>query len=49
MYLPTEYVARAQEKKDRNPSGPSQAAEALKNLDTDHLTTAAVISRMGQE
>jgi hypothetical protein len=49
-YLPDEYVERAQEKKHRNPSAPSQAAEALKALDTDHLTTAAVISRMsGQE
>lgn len=46
MYIPSEYVMRAQEKKDRNPSAPSQAAEALKALDTDHLTTAAVISRM---
>jgi hypothetical protein len=45
-YLPTEYVARVNEKKDRHTAGPSQAAEALKSLDTDHLTTAAVISRM---
>jgi len=46
MYLPSEYVMRVNEKKERNASAPSQAAEALKNLDTDHLTTAAVISRM---
>lgn len=46
MYIPTEYMERVNEKKERNASGPSQAAEALKTLDTDHLTTAAVISRM---
>lgn len=46
MYLPSDVVARVKEKKERNPSAPSQAAEALKALDTDHLTTAAVISRM---
>jgi hypothetical protein len=49
MYLPGDVVARVQEKKERNPSAPSQAAEALKALDTDHLTTAAVISRMSTE
>lgn len=46
MYIPSEYIHRVNEKKDRNPSGPSAAAEALKALDTEHLTTAAVISRM---
>jgi hypothetical protein len=50
MYIPPEFITKVNEKKERNAAGPSQAAEALKALDTDHLTTAAVISRMsGQE
>lgn len=50
MYIPPEYIGRVNEKHERSKGGASQAAEALKNLDTDHLTTAAVISRMsGQE
>ena len=50
MYIPTEFVNKVNEKKERSPHTPSEAAEALKALDTDHLTTAAVISRMaGQE
>jgi len=46
MYIPKSYIGRVNEKRDRNPSTPSQAAEALKAMDTEHLTTAAVISRM---
>jgi len=49
MYLPPSYVERVNEKKERVKGGQSEAAEALKNLDTDHLTTAAVISRMSGE
>jgi hypothetical protein len=50
MYIPAEYISRVNEKRERNPNEPSAAAEVLKTLDTDHLTTAAVISRMsGQE
>jgi hypothetical protein len=50
MYIPSQYIDRVNEKKERSSGGPSEAAEALKKLDTDHLTTAAVISRMsGQE
>ncbi len=50
MYIPSQYISRVNEKKERSSGGPSEAAEALKALDTDHLTTAAVISRMsGQE
>jgi hypothetical protein len=50
MYIPPEFITKVNEKKERSAAGPSRAAEALKALDTDHLTTAAVISRMsGQE
>ena len=46
MYIPEEYIRRVNEKQERNKGGASEAAEALKSLDVDHLTTAAVISRM---
>ena len=46
MYIPSDYIARVNEKKERSAHGPSEAAEALKSMDTDHLTTAAVIARM---
>jgi hypothetical protein len=51
MYIPTEFINRVNEKHEKSSKGPSAAAAALKDMDTDHLTTAAVISRMtgGQE
>jgi hypothetical protein len=45
MYIPREYMNRVNEKRERT-KGNDDAAEALKALDTDHLTTAAVLARM---
>jgi hypothetical protein len=45
MYIPKEYMRRVNEKRERT-KGNDDAAEALKSLDTDHLTTAAVLARM---
>jgi hypothetical protein len=45
MYIPREYMNRVNEKRERS-KGNDDAAEALKALDTDHLTTAAVLARM---
>jgi len=46
MYIPEEYIARVNEKKDATPKEASRAAEVLKSIDTDALRAAAVISRM---
>lgn len=46
MYIPKDYIDRANKKSERTKAGESNAAEMLKEMDTDQLTSAAVIARM---
>jgi hypothetical protein len=45
-YMPKEYVAKVHEKREKREKEESNAVEALKSLDTEGLTAAAVVARI---